>query len=259
MDFGVIIIMINFKSGYKIIFIIGLLLGFVSVFLDWYYFQGVNDSGETVIYWIYSALFDWSTAFSQGAVINDFYEPKNASLPVAIVIVFLVVIFLSAYSVLFLDAERKDNLPKLKSFGFVNLSLVTLIGFFVLIYPLFFLLPNVLYYPFLLYYDYELEITFYYSIGPGYFLQLISFVCTFPYAMFNHSIINSFEKERSSVENATNRYIESVREDLDMDKLITQEEFKLESANQSLKEVSASKSEVEKIYDEFLTVRGGKR
>jgi len=248
---------INFKSGYKIIFVIGLLFGFASVFLDWYYLQGVNDSGEVVMYWIYSALFDWSSAFSQGAVINEFYEPKNASIPIAIVIAFLVVIFLSAYSTLFLDVERKDNLPKLKSFGFVNLFLVTLIGFFVLIYPLFFLLPNGLYYPFLVYYNYELEITLSYSLGPGYFFQLISFACTFPYAMFNYSIINTFEKEQSSVENTINQYISSTREDLDLDKLIAREEFKLES-NNSLKEASMPKSEAEKIYDDFLLVRGRK-
>ena len=247
---------VNFKSGYKIIFIIGLLLGFASVFLDWYYFQGVNDSGEVVVNWIYNALFDWSTELSQGTIINEFYEPKNASLPVAIIIAFLIVIFLSAYLVLFLDVERKDNLPRLKQFGFVNLSLVTLIGFFVLIYPLYYLLPNGLYYPFLAYYDYQLEVTFYYSIGPGYFLQLISFVCTFPYAMFNHSIISSFEKKQSSADNAINRHIESVREDLDLDKLISQEEFKLESVKESLKESPAFKSEAQKICDDFLTVRG---
>jgi hypothetical protein len=250
---------IKFKSGYKIIFIIGLLLSFVSVFLDWYYFQGVNDSGEVVTSWVYNALFDWSTAFSQGASINEFYEPKNASLPIAIVIAFLVVVFLSAYSALFLDSERKYNLPRLKNFGFVNLSLLTLIGFFVLIYPLFFLLPNGLYYPFLVYYNYELEITLSYSLGPGYYLQLISFACTFPYAMFNHSIINTFEKEQSSVENKINQYISSTREDLDLDKLIAREEFRLESTNDSLKEVSTTKSEVEKIYDDFLLVRGRKR
>ena len=250
---------INFRSGYKIIFVIGLLFGFASVFLDWYYFQGVNDAGQTVIYWVYSALFDWSTVFSQGAVINEFYEPKNTSIPIAIVIAFLVVIFLSAYSVLFLDAERKDNLPKLKNFGFVNLFLVTLIGFFVLIYPLFFLLPNGLYYPFLEYYNYELEITLSYSLGPGYFFQLISFACTFPYAMFNHSVINTFEKEQSSVENKINQYISNTREKLDLDKLIAREELKLESIIDPLKEASMPKSEVEKNYDDFLLVRGRKR
>ena len=184
---------------------------------------------------------------------------RPTAIPIAIIIVFLAVIFLSSYSVLFLDAERKDNLHKLKNFGFVNLFLVTLIGFFVLIYPLFFLLPNGLYYPFLVYYDYEIEITLSYSLGPGYFFQLISFACTFPYAMFNHSVINTFEKEQSSVENRINQYISSVREDLDLDKLIAREEFKLESTNVSLKEVSAPKSEVEKIYDDFLLVRGRKR
>ncbi|MFX0011043.1 MAG: hypothetical protein ACFE9R_12060, partial [Candidatus Hermodarchaeota archaeon] len=181
--------LINFKSVYKGLFIIGLLLGFVSVFLDWYYLQGISESGETVVYWIYNALFDWSTPFSEGAFFNKSYQPKNATMPVAIIVVFIVILFLSAYSVLFHDVERGDKLLKVRKFNFVNLSLVTLFGFFILIFPLFFLIPNGLYYPYLIFYDYDLDITFYFSIGPGYFIQLISFGCTFPYALFNHSII----------------------------------------------------------------------
>ena len=249
---------INFKSVYKIIFVVGLVLGFASLFLDWYYLQGISESGDTVVYWIYNALFDWSTPFSKGALFNEIYQPENATMPIAIVIVFIIILFLSAYSVLFHDVERGDNLLKVKRFNFVSLALVTLIGFFVLIFPLFFLLPNDLFYPFLLYYDYELEVTFYFSIGPGYFLQLISFACTFPYAMFNHSIINTFEKEQFSVENKINQYISSNREDLDLDKLIAREEFNLESTKDSLKEASKPKNEAEKIYDDFLLVRGRK-
>jgi len=247
---------INFKSVYKILFVIGLVLGFASVFLDWYYLQGISESGDTVVYWIYNALFDWSTPFSKGALFNEFYQPKNATMPIAIVIVFIIILFLSAYSVLFHDVERGNNLAKLRRFNFVNLALVTLIGFFVLIFPLFFLLPNGLYYPFLLYYDYELEVTFYFSIGPGYFFQIISFGFSLPYALFNLSVINTFEKEQSSVENTINRYIGSVREELDLDKLIAREEYMLESANNS--QIEVPKSEVEKIYEEFLTTRGRK-
>jgi hypothetical protein len=201
-------------------------------------------------------MFDWSTPFSKGALFNEIYQPKNATMPIAILIVYIITLFLSAYSVLFHDVERRDNLLKAKRFNFVNLSLVTLIGFFVLIFPLFFLLPNGLFYPFLLYYDYELEVTFYFSIGPGYLCQIISFGFTFPYALFNHSIINTFEREQSSVENTINRYIGSVREDLDLDKLIAREEYELESTNNSQSEVP--KNEVEKIYEEFLSTRGRK-
>jgi len=247
---------INFKSVYKIFFVVGLVLGFASVFLDWYYLQGISESGETVVYWIYNALFDWSTPFTEGALFNEYYQPKNATMPIAIVFIFIITLFLSAYSVLFHDVERGDNLMKVRRFNFVNLSLVTLIGFFVLIFPLFFLIPNGLYYPFLLYYDYELEVTFYFSIGPGYFFQFISFGFTFPYALFNHSVINTFEREQSSVENTINRYIVSVREELDLDKLIAREEYKLESTSDSPSEVP--KNEVEKIYEEFLSTRGRK-
>ena len=244
---------INFKSGFRVIFIVGLLLGFASLFLDWYYLQAVSESGETVVYWIYSALFDWSTPFSQGALFNERYQPSNASIPIAIVVVFIVMMFLSAYSALFHDVERKDNLIKAKRFNFVNLSLVTLVGFFVLVYPLFFLLPNGLYYPFLLYHDYELKIIFYYSVGPGYFFQVASFGCIFPYALFNYSVISTFEKESTSAENTLKQYIGSAREELDLDKLIAREEYMLESTNDPPSEVP--KSEVEKIYEEFLTTR----
>ena len=247
---------INFKSVYKILFVIGLILGFASVFLDWYYLQGINGSGDTVVYWVYNALFDWSTPFSSGALFNEFYQPKNATMPIAIVLVFIITLFLSAYSVLFHDVEREDNLTKVKKFNFVNLALVTLIGFFVLIFPLFFLLPNGLYYPFLLYYDYELEVTFYYSIGPGYLFQFASFGFTFPYALFNPSVITTFDKEQSNVENTINRYIGSVREELDLDSLIAREEYELESTNNS--QIEVPKNEVEKIYEEFLTNRGEK-
>jgi hypothetical protein len=177
-------------------------------------------------------------------------------MPIAIVIVFILALFLSAYSVLFHDVERGDKLIKVRKFNFINLSLVTLIGFFILIFPLFFLLPNGLYYPYLLYYDYDLTITFYYSIGPGYFLQFISFGCTFPYALFNHTVITTFDKEYSSVENTISRYIKNVREELDLDKLIAKEEFELESTNNS--QIQVPKSEANKIYEEFLSNRGRK-
>lgn len=104
---------INIKSGYKIIFLVGLMLSLASVFLDWYYLHGVlNNSGEIIMSWIYNALFGWSTPFGKGNALNDFYQPKNATLPVAIVIVFIIVVFLSGYSTLFHDVEKGDDLVK---------------------------------------------------------------------------------------------------------------------------------------------------
>ncbi len=175
----------NIKSGYKILFLIGLLFSFASVFLDWYYLQGTFFTGEVIVSWIYNLLFGWSTPFGEGNVLNGSYAPQNAIMPVVVVVVLIVLIFLSTYSTLFLDVEKGDNLVKAKRFGFVSMALIILIGFFVLIFPLFFLLPNHLYYPYLVYYDYELELALSFSIGPGYLFQIISFGCTFPYATFN--------------------------------------------------------------------------
>jgi hypothetical protein len=47
-----------------------------------------------------------------------------------------------------------------------------------------------------------------------------------------------------------------VREELDLDKLIAKEEYELESTINSQNEVP--ESEVEKVYEEFLTSRGRK-
>ena len=248
---------INVKSGYKIIFLIGLIFSFASVFLDWYYLQGVlNTSGEPIMSWIYNALLGWSTPFGEENAFNDSYEPQNATMPVALVIVFIVAIFLSAYSTLFHDVEKGDNLVKVKRFGFITISLVTLIGFFVLVFPLFFLLPNNLYYPLMVYYDYELELTLSYSIGPGYWFQVISFGCTFPYALFNLSVINTFEKEQYAPAEVIKSYIENAKEPFDLDKAIAQEEFAIESTR--LKKKKEPKPEVGQIYEELLASRGKK-
>jgi hypothetical protein len=65
-----------------------------------------------------------------------------------------------------------------------------------------------------------------------------------------------FEKEHSSAENSVNQYIKSVREELDLDKLIAKEEYELESINDS--HIEVPKSDVEKVYEDFLTSRGRK-
>jgi len=145
---------------------------------------------------------------------------------------------------------------KVKRFSFITLSLIVLIGFFVLIFPLFFLLPNDLYYPLLVYYDSELGLTVYYSMGPGYWLQVISFGCTFPYALFNLSVINTFEKEQFAPAEVIKSYIRNVKEEFDLDKLIAQEELEIESTY--LKQKNKPGNEVEQIHREFLTVRGKK-
>jgi hypothetical protein len=247
---------INIKSSYKIIFLIGLIFSFASVFLDWYYLEGVLDSGATIMSWVYNALFGWSTPFTEGNMFNESYKPQNATMPVVIVMVLIFAVFLSAYSALFHDVEKGDNLVKVKRFSFITLTLIVLIGFFVLIFPLFFLLPNDLYYPFMVYYDNELSLTLYYSIGPGYWCQVVSFGCIFPYTVFNQSVISTFEKEWYAPAEVIKSYLENVKERFDLDKLIAQEELEIESSQ--IKKQDEPKNEVEQIYEDFLATRGRK-
>ena len=62
------------KNIFRKLFIIGLVLAVISLFLDWYVFQAFNIEGEQIVYWSYSPLFDWySPVFASGSVFNELY------------------------------------------------------------------------------------------------------------------------------------------------------------------------------------------
>ena len=65
-----------------------------------------------------------------------------------------------------------------------------------------------------------------------------------------------FEKEQNSPTEVIKTYIENVKEQFDLDKLIAQEELEIESAQ--LQRKSDPKNEVEQIYENFLATRGRK-
>ena len=93
-------------------------------------------------------------------------------------------------------------------------------------------------------------------MGPGYWLQVVSFGCMFPYALFNLSVINTYEKEQFTPGDVINSYIRNANEKFDLDKLIAQEEYEVESTY--LKQNNDPQNEMEQIYQDFLTVRGKK-
>ena len=97
--------------------------------------------------------------------------------------------------------------------------------------------------------DIELEVVYFYCVGPGYLLQLFAFGLIFPHAVFYYQTIMKFEIEKHSPVKVIEKYIEHVQEPLDLDKFIAEEELKQKF------EIINSNEEVDQVYDEFIKSR----
>lgn len=216
------------KKIFRRLFIVGLLLALISLCLDWYTFQAINVMGNQVVYWSYSPLFNWYTIFTTEHMENMAYKPHNSSIPFPMTVVFIASVILSLFGAMFKDIEKEQPFQKLKFYAYTHIFTVLFTAFYIFIYPIWYLFPNWLYFPFVQFYDPFLEYQFLYSVHIGYILQFAGFILLFPYSIFYYHTLHSFEKESQSPENVITRYIEQVQEPLDFDKYIKEEELMLE-------------------------------
>ena len=112
---------INLEIIFRVLFIIGLLLLFLSMFLDWYYVQVVNNQGKLTASWGYNPFFEWRTIISND---KTFVRPPDLLMPIIIHIIFLITVGISGYIVLFNDVEHKDDLEKLYPCAYIIFFLI---------------------------------------------------------------------------------------------------------------------------------------
>jgi len=237
------------RFGFRIVFLIGLSITFISMFLDWYSFIAYDDQNNLIVSWTYHLFLDWQSFFSSTAIFNEGYKPRNSSIPILINVILILLLVITAYSVLFEDVEKKKDISKLYRYSYLNLCLLFLMGFFIVLFPVIYLIPNNLYYPWLYYIDLERELTFFYCIGPGYILLLFGFVCTFPYCIFYYRTAMKFEKAHQHPQKVIENYIEAIQEPLDLDKYIAEEELKQNLPNMN------KNNEIEQLYSRFIKMR----
>ena len=218
---------INLKTKFKLLYLIGVVLLFTSLFLDWYYFQAFDGDDKLIAYWSYNPFTEWSTFMSGDNRFNNLVEPQGLSMPLAITVLFIIALLSSGYSVLFKDPEHKEDLEKLYPYSYLNFLLLVLNLFYIFAFPVFYLLSDDLYFPFLIIEDRDMNITYYYSIGPGYLLQVIGFIMIFPYTLFYYQTIDKFKSKEHSPKRFIERYVQQVQDPLDLDKLIAKEQLNL--------------------------------
>jgi hypothetical protein len=208
----------------KIAFFAGALLLFISLFLEWYTFQVFDETRTLIASWKYNLLFEWDTPFSSGNSTNEMYHPLNLEVPLVITILFIGTLLASMFAVLFKDTSSPSSPTSLRKYSYMPLSLVIITIFYIVGFPIMYLLPNELYFPGLTNSDTDLEYTFSYSISLGYILQLCGFVLIFSYSLYYYTTITALEKSESKPHVQIDRIIHHVQERLDLDKYIAEEE-----------------------------------
>jgi len=205
---------------------VGLGLLFLSLFLDWYTFQIYNLDKELVVSWQYNLFREWITPVSESSGLNESLRPPNLMIPLSITILFIVAIVLSGYIIIFKNFERASSLNGYSLYAYILLFLLLLVLTYIIIYPIMYLIPQELYFPFLQVTDYDAQLMYLYSIGPGYCSLLISFPLIFPYIAFYYKTITNFGYKDKTPEKQMQALIEKVQEPLDIDRMLAQEELK---------------------------------
>jgi hypothetical protein len=217
----------------KLALLAGLILLFVSLFMEWYSFQVRDINNEIIASWSYNILFEWITDFPSGMAINEEYKPPNLNIPLIIDIIF-VVILISVALVIIIGNFGDSRNPKFTGYySYSFIFLLVLIMFYIVIFPAFYLYANQLYFPVLTNVDIDSNIVFFYSIGIGYILQLIGFILVFPYSL--HFVLTSLtiERDQSNPEIQIEKIIQNVQESLDLDEIIAEEELIIKKGDYS--------------------------
>ncbi len=234
---------------FRLVNLIGLIMLFFSIFLEWYSFQMYDFENNLLVSWSYYFFTAWQTPFSTSSSLNTLMKPESASIPFMINIILIIAILAAGYVILFKNIDQAKTIRNYNKYAYINIFLLLLIGYYVIVCPVMYLVPNELYFPLLSIRDYDLEVIRVYSIGSGYILQLISFPLIFPYSAFYYKTISSFIQQERAPEKMLQKTIQDSQEFLDLDKYIAKEELNQE------RDIGMPEDEVNPILTTFMEGR----
>jgi len=220
----------NVTHIFRLVALVGLVLLFFSIFIEWYSFQVYDFNNDHVVSWSYYFFTEWKTPFT--TMLNFLMKPENATVPFLVNYILVSGILASGYVVLVKSIDHAETIKNYTKFAYINIFVVLLVGYYLVICPILYLVPNELYFPFLSVRNYELELFYIYSVGPGYILQLISFPLIFPYSIFYYKTASTFIKQEREPEKIVQKTIKESQELIDLDKYIAEEELRLDLGDQ---------------------------
>ena len=216
---------LRMKKAFKGFYLIGLLLLFASLFLEWYYVDISNFDKQIISSWYYNVFTEWSTNFEVQNTVNYLFKPNNLEISLIIILVFIGSLIISLYIITFRDIDTPEDLEKSKNLYYVLFLLLVLNGFFLFVFPVVYLMGGELYFPFMMVKNADLGVIYTYTIGPGYYLQMFGFVLIFPYSIFYYQTVIQFETTKRNPAKVAEDHIERVSEKVDLDRFIAEEKI----------------------------------
>ncbi|MFX1502764.1 MAG: hypothetical protein ACFFDH_17515 [Promethearchaeota archaeon] len=210
---------------FRIVYLIGLIILFLSIFLEWYSFQMFDLENTLLVSWRYYFFSGWQTPFSPDSALNEAMRPENMAIPFLMNILLVIAILVSGYVGLFKHIEEATNIKAYHKYAYMNGFLLLLTLYYIIICPVMYLIPSKLYFPLLSIRDFDGGFVYLYAIGPGYILQLLSFPLLFPYSVFYFKTISTFIQKERTPEKFVQKTIVDSQELLDLDKFIAEEEL----------------------------------
>jgi len=245
----------NLKAYAKSIFVMGIIISFLSFFFDWYSFQGKDLEGELVLSWNLHLLIGWTTPFSPDAWFNEVFKPSGEQIPPVIAIIYILISIIVVYSVIFADLENSESLQKNKKYSYFHIFQLLLSCFYICIVPIYYWIFQEYFFPYVIFVDFELEVRFIYSIGIGYLLQCISFIAIFPYSIHYYYTTTHFENRAITKDLALQDIINQSQELIDFDKLIAEENLRLQLEDEKKQSNEQSDEQFNQIYHQFVKTR----
>jgi hypothetical protein len=225
---------------FKILFYIGIVLLFISMFLPWYWIEMTNSDGKTIALWYYNPFTEWTTHLSKKSDVNNAFRPEDLNMPITLNVLYVALMFVSLYSVIFKDITKEDeNLQKLKPYSNSNIFLVLISFYYIVIFPAYYITMADLYFPFIVFEDDKFETNIMYMIGPGYYCQIIGVICIFPYLHHYHMNINKFVIDSQAKEYKNEEPIDldlSIKREMDKRKGILYDGQDIQSEIRKIKE-----------------------
>ena len=231
----------NTHQQFKLAYQLGIVLLFISLFLEWYTFQVYDSRNQLIAYWSFNPLTGWTTIFSESSTMNTLLKPEAVSMSAIMPALFVIILIISAYCVFFKELERVSRIETLTPYAYIQTLLLVLVCFFLFIFPVYYLISNDLYFPFLRVNDKDSKLTYQYSIGPGYYILMIGFLLIFPYSYFYYRTVITFKSSGTSATNEMSGYLQKIQDNIDLDTLIANEQLKLKTLNEGYVELDSTR------------------
>ena len=203
---------------YRIAFILGGIIAFISCFIEWYYVEVLNKTGQKVLSCSYNLFVGWKIVdrIYPGAL-GTFY-PKSPPMAIEFLFFYLGIIVISVYVALFKGSPNLQNPQKSKYTAYFLLTSIIMMLVVISYFSLGIIFNDGMHLPTLVIDDQSYEVIIHQSIGIGFALHLISFIFLFPLAWFQFRMNAQFEMVKDNQKDELD-----VMNRLNLDRLIAEE------------------------------------